>query len=72
MAPLRCYESNVTGIQRSVAKRPRRLWIGVSQARLPVVSTLPRIPPCQGSEHDFHIKECKYSLKKITLESAKL
>ncbi len=38
------HESNVTGIQRSVAKRPRRLWIGVSQARLPVVSTLLRIP----------------------------
>ena len=48
MTPLRCYESNVTGIRRSVAKRPRRLWI--------VVSTLLRIPPYQGSEHDFHIK----------------
>ncbi|MBW2682549.1 MAG: hypothetical protein JRC69_03190 [Deltaproteobacteria bacterium] len=35
------HESNVTGIRRSVAKRLRRLWIGVSQARLPVVSTLP-------------------------------
>jgi|GEM_PF-2736336 len=50
------HESNVTGIRKSVAKRPRRLWIGVSQARLPVVSTRLRIPPCQGSEHDFHIK----------------
>jgi|GEM_PF-3116175 len=42
------HESDVTGIRRSVAKRPRRLWI--------VVSTLLQIPPCQGSEHDFHIK----------------
>ncbi len=30
------HESNVAGIRRSVAKRPRRLWI--------VVSTLLRIP----------------------------
>jgi len=37
-------ESDVTGIRRSIAKRPRRLWIGVLQARLPVVSTLLRIP----------------------------
>jgi len=38
-------ESNVTGIQRSVAKRPRRLWI--------VVSTLLRIPLRPGSNMTF-------------------
>jgi|GEM_PF-6273585 len=60
------HKSNVTGIRRSVAKRPRRLWIGVSQARLPIVSTLLQIPPCQGSEHDFHIELPMYIKREVT------
>jgi len=55
MTPLRCYESNVTGILRSVAKRPRRLWT--------FVSTLLRIPPCQGSEHDSQKGDSKKNFK---------
>ncbi len=34
MTPLRCYGSNAVGIQKGIAKRPRKQWIGVSHARL--------------------------------------
>jgi len=34
------HESYVVRIRRSVAKGPRKLWIGVSQARLPVMLTI--------------------------------
>ncbi len=33
MTPLHCYKSNVTGIWRSVAKRPRSLWADTMVAR---------------------------------------
>ncbi len=39
-----CYESDIAGIRKGIAKRPRNLWIGVSHARLPAVATPLRIP----------------------------